>query len=186
MKNIFEELLKSLSFVNISARIFHFTMHTENQIDLWLMNHNYEKDNTYYEMCRDACYMVCIIGMDLMKYLKNNELSDERLHKLYFGMIMFCVKFCVKILTDLIEYDLGYDNCIKYEIDPRLIELNKDALQEFAERSDINIDEIRDKIINTLTDNSQYGTHAEIMNANIEEINQHEFIQALMDGHENS
>lgn len=176
MKNIIEELMKkSLSFVNISARFFHFAMHTENQIDAWLMNHNFEKDDTYYEMCRDACYMVCIIGMDLLEYVKNDKLSDTRLYDFSFKLIIFCVK----ILTDLIDYDLGRDNCIKYGINPKLSALDEDALQEFAKRSEINNDAVRDKIINTLTDNSQYGTFAEIMNANIEEINQHEFIQAL-------
>lgn len=181
MKNIIEELMKkSLSFVNISARFFHFSMHAENQIDLWLMNHNFEKDDTYYEMCRDACYMVCIIGMDLLEYMKNDKLSDARLRALSFDLIMFRVK----ILTDLIDHDLGHDNCIKYGINPKLSTLDEDALQEFAKRSEINNDAVRDKIINTLTDNSQYGTFAEIMNANVEEINQHEFIQTLMNEHE--
>ena len=56
-------------------------------------------------------------------------------------------------------------------------------MQEFTKRADVNIGEIRDKIINVLGDNSLYGTITDTVNAIVEEANKHESIQALMNDH---
>ena len=176
MQNIIEELVRKTSPLDMSARISHFVIHIVNQIDLWYINHNFEKDDTYYEMCRDAWYMIAIIGMDLQKYVKCYEPSDMHLY----GRLIL---LCVKNLTILISYKLGYDNCAKYGINRMMIMLNKDALEEFSKRSEINHVKIRDKLMNILGDDSLYGTITDTVNAVDEEAKQHKFIQALMNDH---
>lgn len=176
MENIIEELVRKTSTLDMSARISHFVIHVVNQIDLWYINHNFEKDDTYIEMCRDACYMTSIIGIDLREYVKCHEPSDMQL---YDRLILLCDKN----LTILIGHKLGYDNCAKYGINPMLSMLNKDALEEFAKCSEISHGKIRDKIMNILGDDSLYDTIPDIVNAVDEEAKQHKFIQALMDEH---
>lgn len=177
MQNIIEELVRKTSPLDMSARISHFLIHMVSQIDLWYINHNFEKDDTYTEMCRDACYMTGIIGMDLRKYVKCHEPFDK---PLYGRLILLCAKN----LTILIGHKLGYDNCAKYGINPMLSMLNKDALDEFAKCPEINHVKIRDNIMNILGDDSLYGTITDTVNAVDEEAKQHKFIQALMDNHE--
>lgn len=174
MENIIEELVRKTSQLDMLARISHFLIHMVNQIDLWYINHNFEKDDTYTEMCRDACYMTGIIGMDLREYVKCHEPSDMQL---YDRLILLCTKN----LTILICHKLGYDNCVKYGISPMLSTLNKDTLEEFAKCSEINHDKIRDKLMSILGDDSSYGTIADTVNAVDEEAKQHKFIQSLMD-----
>ena len=174
MENIIEELVRKTSQLDMLARISHFLIHVVNQIDLWYINHNFEKDDTYTEMCRDACYMTGIIGMDLREYVKCHEPSDMQL---YDRLILLCTKN----LTILICHKLGYDNCVKYGISPMLSTLNKDTLEEFAKCSEINHDKIRDKLMSILGDDSSYGTIADTVNAVDEEAKQHKFIQSLMD-----
>ena len=176
MENIIEELVRKTSTLDMSARISHFVIHVVNQIDLWYINHNFEKDDTYTEMCRDACYMTGIIGMDLQEYVKYNEPSDMQLY----GRLIL---LCSKNLFILICHKLGYDNCSKYGIDPMLSMLNKDALEEFAKCSELNHDKIRDKLMSILGDDSLYGTIHDTVDAVDEEAKQHKFIQALMDEH---
>ena len=177
MENIIEELVRKTSSLDMSARISHFVIHMINQIDLWHINHNFEKDDTYTEMCRDACYMTGIIGMDLQKYVKYHEPSDMQLY----GRLIL---LCSKNLTILIYHKLGYDNCAKYGINPTLSMLDKDALEEFAKCSEINHNKIRDKLMSILGDDSLYGTITDTVNAVDEEAKQHKFIQALMNNHE--
>ena len=179
MENIIEELVRKTSSLDMSARISHFVIHMISQIDLWHINHNFEKDDTYNEMCRDACYMTGVIGMDLRKYVKCHEPSDMQLY----GRLIF---LCAKNLTILIGHRLGYDNCAKYGINPMLSMLDKDALEEFAKCSEINHCKIRDKIMNILGDDSLYGTITDTVNAVDEEAKQHKFIQALMNNHDKS
>ena len=176
MENIIEELARKTSPLDMSARISHFLIHVVNQIDLWYINHNFEKDDTYTEMCRDACYMTGIIGMDLQEYVKCHEPSDMQLY----GRLIL---LCSKNLFILICHKLGYDNCAKYGINPMLSMLNKDALEEFAKCSEISHGKIRDKIMNILGDDSLYDTIPDIVNAVDEEAKQHKFIQALIDEH---
>ena len=176
MENIIEELVRKTSSLDMSARISHFLIHVVNQIDLWYINHNFEKDDTYTEMCRDACYMTGIIGMDLQKYVKCHEPSDMQLY----GRLIL---LCSKNLTILIYHKLGYDNCAKYGINLMLSMLNTDALEEFAKYSEINHDKIRDKLMSILGDDSSYGTISDTVNAVDTEAKQHKFIQALMDEH---
>ena len=177
MENIIEELARKTSSLDMSARISHFLIHVVNQIDLWYINHNFEKDDTYTEMCRDACYMTGIIGMDLQKYVKCHEPSDMQLY----GRLIL---LCSKNLTILIYHKLGYDNCAKYGINLMLSMLNTDALEEFAKYSEINHDKIRDKLMSILGDDSLYGMITDTVNAVDEEAKQHKFIQALMNNHE--
>ena len=177
MENIIEELVRKTSSIDMSARISHFLIHVVNQIDLWYINHNFEKDDTYTEMCRDACYMTGIIGMDLQKYVKCHEPSDMQLY----GRLIL---LCSKNLTILIYHKLGYDNCAKYGINLMLSMLNTDALEEFAKYSEINHDKIRDKLMSILGDDSLYGMITDTVNAVDEEAKQHKFIQALMNNHE--
>lgn len=177
MQNIIEELVRKTSPVDMPARISHFLIHVVNQIDLWYINHNFEKDDTYIEMCRDACYMTSIIGMDLLKYVKCHEPSDTQLY----GRLIL---LCTKNLAILICNKLGYDNVVKYGINPTLSTLNNDALEEFAKCSEINHDKIRDKLMSILGDDSLYGTISDTVNAVDEEAKQHKFIQALMNNHE--
>lgn len=176
MENIIEELARKTSPLDMPARISHFLIHIVNQIDLWYITHNFEKDDTYIEMCRDACYMTGIIGMDLREYAKCHEPPDTQLY----GRLIL---LCAKNLTILIGHKLGYDNCAKYRINPMLIMFDKDALEEFAKCSEISHDKIRDKIMNILGDDSLYDTIPDIVNAVDEEAKQHKFIQALMDEH---
>ena len=179
MENIIEELVRKTSTLDMSARISRFVIHMVNQIDLWYINHNFEKDDTYTEMCRDACYMTGIIGMDLHEYVKYHEPSDMQLY----GRLIL---LCSKNLTILICHKLGYDNCAKYGINLMLSMLNKDALEEFAKCSEINHCKIRDKIMTILCDDSLYGTTTDTVNAVDEEAKQYKFIQALMNNHEKS
>lgn len=176
MQNIIEKLVRKTGPLDMPARISHFLIHVVNQIDLWYINHNFEKDDTYTEMCRDACYMTGIIEMDLLKYVKYHEPSDMQLY----GRLIL---LCSKNLFILICHKLGYDNCAKYGINPMLSMLTKDALEEFAKCSEINHDKIRDKLMSILGDDSSYGTIHDTVNAVDEEAKQHKFIQALMDEH---
>ena len=197
MENIIEELVRKTNSSDMSARVSHFVIHVVNQIDLWYINHNFEKDDTYTEMCRDACYMIAVIGMDLWEFLRCHkssetpkDISDTDSDAHILNRLQMCdltcnlILICMRNMTILIDRKLGPDNCAKYEIDPRLSTLDEDALQEFTKRTDVNIDEIRDKIINVLGDNSLYGTITDTVNAIVEEANQHESIQALMNDHE--
>lgn len=197
MKNIIEELMKKSSFYDAAARISHFIIHMGNQIDLWYVSHIFEKEDTYYEMCRDACNMIAVIGMDLWEFLRHHklsetkeDLSDNNSDASILNRLQVCDLTCKLMLTCmrnmfiLVDRKLGHDNCVKYGIDPKLSTLNEDALQEFAKRTDINIDKIRDKIINVLGDNSLYGTLTDAVYIVDEEMKQHKSIQTLMNEHE--
>lgn len=197
MQNIIEELVEDFSFEDIAARISHFLIHMVNQIDLWYINHNFEKDDTYTEMCRDACYAIAVIGIDLWEFLRchkssetTKDISNTDSDAYILNRLQMCDLTCKLILigmrniTILIDRKLGPDNCAKYEIDPRLSTLNEDVLQEFTKRANVNIDGIRNNIINVLGDNSIYGTLTDAVCTINEEMNQHKSIQALMNDHE--
>lgn len=170
MKNIIEELLKKFNIWDASARISHFIVHSENQIDLWYIRHDFKKDDSYNEMCRDVGYMISAIGTDLLGYLKDHTASDSMI-RLFYRLILLCEKNTREIITE----KLGSDNCIKYGINPVW---NEDA-PRFIDIPKNNEDSLREKIIEVLNDAS-YGTSNDTLDAFEVEVHQSKFIHALI------
>lgn len=175
MENIIDELLKKSSILDISARITHFMVHTENQVDLWLVSHNFIKDDTYNEMCRDAGCMMYTITQDLI--LHYDTISD-RMHTGVLAMseedvlsklLDCCRKFMITIFGDR----LGSENCARYDIDFEVSD-DESAMKIYIPK--YFVFSLRDKIFNILNDDSLYGNYDGIIAVTKMELVQHKIL----------
>lgn len=167
MKNIIDELLKKYDLLDISASIAHFMMHTENQIDLWLVTHDFKKDDTYYEMCRDAGRVFYTITMDLIEFRKT--INDV----MAVVPIAVTIDFCRKYLDCIFDEKLGYENCARYDID---VELNADGSAAKIYIPKRFVSNLRDTIYHKLCDDTLYGNYDDTSAAIDKEMMQHNIL----------
>lgn len=177
MKNIIDELLKKSDILDISASIAHFMMHTENQIDSWFVTHDFKKDDTYYEMCRDAGRVFYTITMDLIEFRKTvNDLMAV-------VALATIIDYCRKYLDCIVGEKLEYENCARYDIE---VELNDDGSAAKIYIPKRFVSNLRDTIYHKLHDDPLYGNFDGTSAAIDKEMMQHNILSAAIKSYNES